>query len=328
MTNHPNPKASHTPKALLAIAVVLLCLLAGCADPDKPTRLPVQETDSLADADGQRQVDDGIHLHGHAVTQSLVPIAGANVSLIAPHVSVVTDENGAFDFGRLPARIYSLQARAAGFNDAWITITPEQRDSEILIVLEVGQPVIAYNVTMRFRGNIQCALEVLIISPSCDSIVAGANDELEANGGGRPLPLVFDQNQSFLFQADLGWRTLVLDVLFDGEAQPGLVGLRTVLRGTLDHDGGGEYVQYGRWHNESSYSVRVEPGNAYMDGVEPVPFNATGFQLDVYPQGHLYHEVCGGETCFLGAGLGTDVQFQVFATLFYVDPAPPGFKFS
>jgi hypothetical protein len=158
-------------------------------------------------------------------------------------------------------------------------------------------------------------MEALIIAPSCDSaltVVPGA-------------PRAFAENATFLFGADAGWRTLVLDVVFDGSQSPGLDGLRTVLRGTFDPASNGTYVQYGRWHDARSYTVRVEPGGNYTDGDGAVPGNATGFQVDVYPQGRLYHQACAESACFLGVGAGTDVRFDLYATLFYVDPAPAGF---
>ena len=156
--------------------------------------------------------------------------------------------------------------------------------------------------------------DALIISPSCDSGVVAA-------GG----PAVFRENQSFLFGADLGWKTLVLDVVFDGETHPGLEGLRIAVRGSLDPDGGGAYLQYGRWSSPTSFTVHLVPGGNYTDGTEPVPQNATGFQVDVYPHGHGYHEVCSETDCFLGAGAAANVEFDVYATLFYVDPAPADF---
>jgi hypothetical protein len=236
------------------------------------------------------------------------------VAVIGLDAARTTAEDGAFDFGRLARRLYTLQASAPGHTPANLTITPEQADQPVSIVLEAGYPVTPYNTTVHFHGILQCAFEALIISPSCDSGLVFAG-----------VPPVFAQNQSFLFQADPGWRTLVVDVVFDGQAPPGLDGLRIALRGSLDPDSGGEYVQYGRWHDSTSFTARVEPGGNYTDGVEAVPSNATGFQVDVYPHGHAYHDVCAGDSCFLGAGAAVNVSFDVYATLFYVDPAPEGF---
>lgn len=260
-------------------------------------------------------MDGTLHLRGHVLTPSLQPIANATVAVIGLGATRTTADDGAFDFGTLARRLYTLQAAAPGYTAANLTVTPDEAAEPVRIVLEAGYPVTPYNTTVHFRGVLQCAFEALILSPSCDSglVFAGA-------------PPVFAQNQSFLFPADLGWKTLVVDVVFDGDAHPGLDGLRIALRGSLDPDSGGEYVQYGRWHDAHSFTARVEPGGNYTDGVETVPLNATGFQVDVYPHGHGYHQVCAGDSCFLGAGAAVNVSFDVYATLFYVEPAPDGFS--
>lgn len=258
--------------------------------------------------------DGRIHLRGHIVDDGLRPIPNATVAVVATSLQQATGADGGFDFGLQERRIYTLHAAAPGFIAGNLTVTPEQETEALRFVLQQGLPVQPYNTTVHLRGIIQCALEVLIISPSCDSalvLVPGA-------------PHVFTSNQTILFQADPGWRTLVLDVVFDGSSQPGLAGLRTVLRATFAPDSNGTYAQYGRWNETASYTVRVEPGQAYPDGVDDVPANATGFQVDVYPQSFGHHATCP-EACFLGVGAGMNVKFDLYATLFYVDPAPAGF---
>jgi hypothetical protein len=292
---------------LLALAVGLS--LAGCVGgPGDASEGPSQPASIDAEA---RE----IHLRGHVLTPALVPVADASVSVVAMGLAQRTAADGGFDFGAVPSRLYTLQVSAAGYADATLTVSPDEAAAALSIVLEPGAPVEPYTTTVSFHGVLECAFEALIISPSCDSaltVVPGA-------------PRLFRENQSFVFGADPGWRTLVLDVVFDAEAHPGLDGLRAVVRGSLDPDGGGEYLQYGRWNGPSSFTIRMEPGGNYTDGTEPVPANATGFQVDVYPHGHAYHEACAETSCFLGAGAASNVEFDVYATLFYVESAPAGF---
>lgn len=263
-------------------------------------------------------------LRGHVVTPALFPIANATVTVVATDLMAVTDADGAFDFGRHDRRIYTLIATASGFVESALTVTPEQADKAVRLVMLPGMPTQPYNRTLEFTGVLECALEVLIISPSCDSVISAANDEIQENGGGRPLPPpLFEANQSFLFQADPGWKTLVIDVVFDGAGHPGLDGLRITVRGSLAPDSGGAYAQYGRWNDAQSFTARLEPGGNYEEGTEPVPGNATGFQVDTYPHSHLWH--AGESSPFLGVGFAQNVRFNLYATLFYVDPAPAGF---
>lgn len=266
------------------------------------------------------EAEPDLHLRGHVLSPSLVPVGNATVTVVGLG-DQTTDQAGSFDYGMVGRGLYSLTARAAGFAETSLTVTPEQ-EGAVRLVLMPGDPVVPYRTTVPFTGIVQCAFEAVIISPSCDSAVTAVTEE-----AGHPVA-AFDANNSFLFQADRGWKTLVIDVVFDGEDHPGLDGLRIAVRGSLDPDGGGQYVQYGRWHDATSFVARLEPGGDYTDGTEPVPANATGFQVDVYPQSHAYHATCvPAFGCPLGVGAAQNVRFDVFATLFYVDPAPQDWSF-
>lgn len=284
---------------------------------------PEDGENAVPDGTPETDVVEAIDLRGHVFSPALIPIANATVTVIATELSEVTDQDGAFDFGRHEPRIYTLRATATGFMETSLTVTPEHAGQAIRLVMQPSLPTQPYNQTFQFTGIMQCAFEALIISPSCDSAIAAANDEIENRGGGRPIPLLFDTNQSFVFLAEPGWRTLVIDVVFDGDAHPGLDGLRITVRGSLDPDSGGEYTQYGRWNDAHSFTARLEPGGSYDEGTEAVPENAVGFQVDTYPHSHLWH--AGEASPFLGVGFAQNVRFDLYATLFYVEPAPAGF---
>lgn len=299
--------------AHLRLLAVLACVvLAGCTGAKGPPSEPAPDGVETSPESAARE---SIELRGHVLSSALVPIANATVTVVATDLIDVTGADGAFDFGRPESRIYTLVATAGGFVESSLTVTPEQAAEAVRLVMLPGMPTQPYNQTFAFTGILQCALEALIISPSCDSALTAVP--------GQPVPPLFDTDQSFLFQADLGWKTLVIDVAFDGEAHPGLDGLRVTVRGSRDPDSGGEYTQYGRWNDAQSFTARLEPGGTYADGTEPVPDNATGFQVDTYPHSHLWH--AGEASPFLGVGFAQNVRFDLYATLFYVNPAPEGF---
>ena len=299
-------------KPLLS-ALVTCLLLAGCTGSSEPPVTASTQGDNPAPV--TLAGTESIALRGHVFTPSLTPIENATVAVVASELTAVTGADGGFDFGELEPRIYTLVANAAGYLETALTVTPEQSAEKVRLVMQAGMPVVPYTQTYAFSGIMQCAFEALIISPSCDSALTAVP--------GQPVPPFFDTNQSFLFQAEPGWKTLVVDVVFDGEAYPGLAGLRITVRGSLDPDGGGEYLQYGRWYGPESFTATIEPGGKYEDGTEAVPENATGFQVDTYPHSHLWH--AGEASPFLGVGFAQDVRFDLYATLFYVDPAPEGF---
>lgn len=316
---------------LLLAATLAFTVLAGCAEEPAPSNgdatfapqtpsgsssssPPGQATGTQRPAPAARDEVTSMHLRGNVLDEALAPIVNATVTLVGAG-NQTTRDDGAFDFGTRDAGLYTLTATAAGYQDGAVTVAPGETEQRIRLVLLATPPTEPYNVTIPFRGNLECALEVLIISPSCDSaltVVPGA-------------PRLFDEDQSFLFDAEPNWKTLVLDVVFDADAHPGLDGLRVALRGSIDPDAGGEYSQYGRWSSPESFTIRVEPLGAYDDGTEPVPANATGFQVDVYPHSHLWHTA--GVSPFLGVGAALNVRFDVYATLFYVEPAPEGYTF-
>ncbi|MHB1260123.1 MAG: carboxypeptidase-like regulatory domain-containing protein [Thermoplasmatota archaeon] len=291
-------------------AFLACLLLAGCTNTNEtPTGTP-----ATTDA-GAGPAVESMELRGQVLAPSLAPISNATVIIVATDLAVVTGADGFFDFGSLEPRIYTLVATAAGYLETSLTVTPEQGSQPVRLVMQAGNPVVPYRQTYAFAGIMQCAFEALIISPSCDSALTAVP--------GQPVPPLFDTNQSFLFQAEPGWKTLVVDVVFDAESHPGLAGLRITVRGSLDPDGGGEYAQYGRWYDAQSFTASLEPGGRYDDGTEPVPDNATGFQVDTYPHSHFWH--AGEASPFLGVGFAQDLRFDVYATLFYVEPAPEDF---
>jgi hypothetical protein len=313
-----------------ALLAATLLLLSGCASSPTPSSAveaevlegagdePQAESDTqpddatTADAGDTGDADGPMRLRGHVLSASLHPIGNATVRVVGFGQPRVTGPDGAFDFGSVERRIYALTATAPGHEDASVTVAPGHQ-GDIRLVLQAGDPVVPYQETVHFRGVLECAFEALIISPSCDSALVAA-------GG----PALFETNHTYLFSAQRGWKTLVIDVVFDGEAHPGLDGLRIAVRGSRDPDGGGEYTQYGRWHGPESFTARLEPGGSYADGTEAVPGSAAGFQVDVYPHSHAYHPAEAG---FLGVGFAQNVRFDLYATLFYVEPAPEGWTF-
>lgn len=296
--------------------VAFSCLLAGCSQ----TSVKQGAAGALGGDAGEGELAaDSMEIRGHVFGPSLNPLAGANVTLVALREERITDPSGAFDFGTRPRGLYTLHAEAAAHISLNYTVAPEA-GGLVSLVLEAGRPIVPYSDTVAFAGLLQCALEVAIISPSCDSAVVYVDEQYLGGHGIR----LFDEAQSFLVDAGLGWQTLVVDVVFDGEAHPGLAGLRATIRGNRDPENGGEYTQYGRWNSPDSFTIRLEPGGAYPEGTEPVPVDSSRFEVDVYPHSHGYQQVCSPTACFLGLGAAVNVEFDVYATVFYVEPAPSG----
>lgn len=290
-------------KGLWLAALVAGFLLAGCA----------QEKGS-DDATAPTQADNMMRIEGIVQDDLLRPVGGARVALRLVDLNTTTDEAGRFVFDDLPMRAYLVDVAAPGFLNTTLTAEP-QAVASLSFVLRAMSPTEPFQVTQKFDGILQCALEVLIVSPSCDSVV-------EAVGG----PSLTEDTAVFEFEVSSGWRTLVIDVDFDPEAQPGLDGLRVKLAGAQDANSLGTYDDYGAFAGQQPFTVHVEPGQKFPDGTKPVPENQALFRIDGYPHSYAWHATCDA-ACFLGAGFGLDVQFTLYVTAWYVDPAPTGWSF-
>jgi len=306
----------------VAFAVGLLvfgAVLAGCSTPRETATTcgasSCNNTDCLASC---APVGDMV-ISGLVESNALVPLAGANVTISPAGLQQVTDQNGRFAFPGLAPGVYRVGAVHNGFALQYQDARPEA--TSLQFILDRAQPTQPYNVTLPpLHGFLECASEELIGSGPCDLYVQFA-------GG----PAVFQNQSAFPFQTDLGWKTIVMDLTFDAANNPGIDGMRETLRAANGTAALNTYQQYGRFHGSQSFSTRIEPGGNYTDGDAPVPANVTAFKLEVYPQGRGYHTVCTVDVpghpaeCFTGVGAAANLRFDLYITIFYVDPAPAGF---
>lgn len=299
----PVPATVLRPSALALLAVC--AVLAGCSGQPGPG------TGDVAGPDG------GMTIVGLVQNETFVPVAGAQVSLRLTNHTALTDAGGLFTF-QVPLAPYLVDVAAAGFLNATLGADPQQNVS-LSFILARPAPAVPEPVTTHFTGYFQCAFEALIIPGSCDFFLDGTGQD------------VFEDRN--VFQTGLGprWSTVVGDLDFD--PQPGLDALRVTVRGRNDADQLAGYEQYGRFHDRQAFTFRLEPGQSYPDGDQPVPANATSLQFDVYPQGLGYHALCSDpvpdvlppDSCPLGVAATANVSFDLYVTVFFAEPAPAGF---
>ena len=297
-----------SPLAVVAVALAA-SFLAGCAGPasaadDVPAGTPAPTSMSIV---------------GLVQDEAFNGIGGAQVTLRLVNHTTTTDASGAFRFDGLPLSAYLVDVNATGFEPATLTAEPRtDGNTSLNFVLLQAVSLRPRTEVSHFKGIYECAFEALIIPGSCDT--------LSTSFGG---PAAF--NDTSVFQVGLGrrWQTIVVDVDFDPENHPGLEGLRLVVRGLNDDDQLNEYQQYGRFSGGSPFTARLDVNGTYEDGTMAVPGNITLAELTVYPQGHGWHEVCEPTEqfgCFLGAGAATDLQFDLYVTVFYNQLAPEGYS--
>ena len=294
------------PFAVLAVAA---SLLAGCAGPASPSDddVPTATAGPLS-----------MSIVGLVQDEGFNGIGGAQVALRLFNQSTVTDAAGAFRFEGLPLSAYLVDVNATGFEPATLTAEPSpDGNSSLNFVLSQATSLRPRIEVTHLKGIFECAFEAVIIPGSCDTA--------STTFGG---PGVF--NDTSVFQVGLGrrWQSIVVDVDFEPGNSPGLEGLRLVVRGVDDADKLNEYQQYGRFSGSAPFTARIDVNGSYDEGTAPVPGNITLAELVMYPQGHGWHQVCEPTEqfgCFLGVGAGTDVQFDLYVTVFYNQVAPEGY---
>jgi hypothetical protein len=294
-------------KDVKAVLVLIVLLLAGCATPGSD--------DAVLDAKNPPTGPTSFTLVGLVQTTSFEPIAGATVTLLGTGKNTTTAADGTFTFTRLNFVTTLVRIEADGYATQTLRVDPVAEKMGLDVQM-TRHAVLPYQVSVKFRGHIECAAEALIISGPCDAVWT--------YGGQNPL---LDSTNVFDLRVEDRWMTVVGDVVFDGSAQPGLNGLRVSVRGLNDQNATGVYEQYARFHGPSSFTFALQPGETYPSGKAPTPANGTTFRFEVLPHSHGYHATClPTDLCPLGVGAGANIEFELLLTAFYVEAAPEGWK--
>jgi hypothetical protein len=265
---------------------------------------------------------DAVAWSGSVNTPAFNPIAGVTFTIIHPETifddgsaskidatsTTSSDENGAFSI-QIPPGTWNWTAEHPDYETAAGKVKENQTVALTLIPRNVIEP---FQQAIPFSGEIECAAEYFIITPSCDTLIKFA-------GG----PSQFRDNSVFDVEFDDDWATLVLDVQFDLADHPGIAGLRV---SAYAADANAELFNYERFQqavSAESFSLRLDPGSDYGDAV-PTPSGAGGMRFEFYPHGHGDDTVCTPDECFLGVGVTYGLTFEAVATIFYHEAAPDG----
>lgn len=135
-----------------ALGLALL-LLAGCGD--KPG----------AAGSGVEGGSLGETLDGFVVTQAIVPIEGANVTVTPGGLSGLTNAEGRFSIGPVAPGAYQVTVRATGYADAVteaIVAEGTAGDSLVKVVLTAVSSDVPYIEVQSFDGYLQCTFDTWV----------------------------------------------------------------------------------------------------------------------------------------------------------------------
>lgn len=307
-------------RALLVLLLLGSLALAGCTDespPDTPEPPETAPTHAVT---------------GRVLTPAFNPIADARVwiaqsghcttdwkcTLDLATVEDTTDTTGAFRLGGVWAGANTtLHIEHPDYQDDNATV--QVPGPAVNLTLRPIDRVVPYQHQFPFQGYIECGAEYLIITPSCDTILAYAHEE-----HGAPDGTLFQTDSTFTFPSEEDWATLVVDTWFDAEGHPGIAGLRLSGYTQNGSTGMGEYERFVQAVGEEPFSLRVTPDTDYGEDL-PTPDGAADFRLEYFPHGHGDDTVCDPSgTCFLGVGAAFRLEFEAVATVFYHEAAPEG----
>ena len=288
----------------LFLLLLLAGPLAGCGAPQVAT------SSSSSDEIGNRMVIAGL-----VQSEGLLPLQGAHLQLAGTNVSVLSGDDGTFRFPPVEPRVYSVVVKLTGYLEQSVVAQPGTNENSLEFVLVKDTPPEPRQSGEHARGILECAHQAVVLGGSCDETV-------------QPVSGPLLQNISrFPFLIGSNWRTIVIDLVFDGKASPLLDGLSIHVDG-FDYVAQRELV-VGDFGDSSSFTVRLEPHQSYPGSTGPVNGNVTWMQIDVRPRGLAQDEACTvgqlAGRCFSGVGVGDDVQFDLYVTSFYVKEAPAGF---
>jgi hypothetical protein len=130
---------------VLAVLLVVPALLAGCAG-DEPAAAAAPEATAT--------------LHGVVVTQAIVPVAGANVTVNPGGRSAETDAKGLFEVGPLAPGSYQVTVRAAGY--APTTVQAPADGGVVKVVLEAISSDVPYIEVESYDAYLECTFDAWV----------------------------------------------------------------------------------------------------------------------------------------------------------------------
>lgn len=306
----------NAPRTATSLWLVLALVLAGClATPSRPLAAPHASPDA-------RPAD----LTGFVFDEEERPLAGATVRVAELGREARTDATGAYDLTGLAAGRWLTAVRAPGHAlvEEAIDLPPGSEVRQDFRLPVLPAPV-AHVEHFSFRGSYDCGSEVLILAGDC--LV------LYENATGQPDPVTQDA-YAFRLPIHAAWQTIHVALAWQSGAENQLDGMRLLVEhGNASKTGHG--IQVARADgSDNPLEILIARGQAHPTAdkyagtgtAARVPDDGEELQVRVQPRGKhtdVFGQVCDPRTggCFLGVGVGFDLNFDIEATVAY-EPRP------
>jgi hypothetical protein len=269
----------------------LALLLAGCADAGRPPDgLPV-------DADG----DPLPTLHGFVVNGAIRPIAGAIVRFLGSEgAEATTDEGGRYEIRRPTQQAEDVLVTA--WKQGFVALTHQvkvsgHRSAEMDFVLAPDPFLVPHVTVLQHRGTLRCDAAVAV-GGQADGVGCDADHRVDDT----VPPWIWEVNPTPNLAGavvEVHWEPMT----------PLASNLHAWLRAPMVGGQGGELVAEATGPSPLRLEVPAEQARS----------------LGRWAAITLYVDLGDGATP--GASV-RDQSFDAFASLFYVDPAPPGYVLS
>lgn len=144
-------------RTLLGTLALLMVAFAGCADQAAALE---EDTASFDDFELEATETTGI-IRGVVVDSSIVPLAGAEVTISGTDNTVTTNEDGAFGFSDLEAGFYTLSVDALGYIGTQTqaeVVAGVESPPAVRVMLEANPSELPYVQPLTFNGYIECSI--------------------------------------------------------------------------------------------------------------------------------------------------------------------------
>lgn len=271
-------------------------------------------------------------IEGRVVDDEAQPVAGATVSLSDRGRETWSGPDGSFAFADVPAGPGRLHAEADGYapQDQTITVSSRQVVRPLLTLARLPEPL-GYHATAIFEGHYDCAHEVPIWTGDCMILYESQTGQEDP---------VTSEKFAFRTRVEAGWESVVVELVWKGAANNQLDGMRLYLENGNGTEQGHSFKVARTDGSQSPLRLTLHRGipdpraDVYTGTTTKafIPDEGEEVQIRVFPKGKLadtLRSLCLNPSqqtsCLLGVGVGLDIRYTVYATVFYRERAPSGF---